>query len=152
LRLPAYAALVLCAGLVACSFRGSSPASAARTTGTPLAKASGQLDAQVAMPSNFPADVPIYPAARLTAEGAFESPGEVAWGMEWETLDPVSKVQAFYARQMSQGDWTINFSDNTNLHFAATFSRKSNSHAGGTLVGDSGSGVTKILMSLKSPR
>ena len=103
------------------------------------------------MPSNFPADVPIYPGARLTAGASFESSGQVAWGIEWETADPVSRVQAFYARQMSQGDWSINFSSATNDRFAATFSRNSNSHATGTLVGDSGSGVTKILMSFKGP-
>jgi len=39
----------------------------------------------------------------------------------------------------------------TATSFAATFSRKSNSHEVGTLVADSGSGVTKILMSLISP-
>jgi hypothetical protein len=120
-------------------------------TGSPLAQASGQLDAEVPMPPGFPSDFPIYTAARLTAGASFTSSGQVAWGMEWETLDPVAKVQAFYAKQLNQGDWTVSFTGNSNGAFAATFSRKSNSHVDGTLASNSDSGVTKILLSLISP-
>ena len=80
------------------------------------------------------------------------STGQEAWGMEWQTLDSVAKVQAFYAKQLNQGDWTVNFNNNSGASFAATYSRRSDSHAGGTLAGNSASGVTKILLTLVEPR
>ena len=142
--------------VAACSIGpGSGAASSARgsaPSGTPLAKASGALAAQVPMPADFPADVPIYTGARLTAGASFTSSGEVAWGMEWQTLDSVAKVQAFYAKQLNQGDWMVNFNNNSGASFAATYSRRSDSHAGGTLAGNSTSGVTKILLTLVEPR
>jgi hypothetical protein len=152
MRLAACAAFVLCAGFVGCTFGSASPATGARTSGSPLAKATGQLDAQVPMPANFPPDMPIYTGARLAAGASFESPGQVAWGMEWETLDPLSKVKSYYEKEMAKGDWSVTFSSMADNKFTATFARKSNSHAKGTLVGDSGSGLTKILMSFTSPR
>jgi len=104
------------------------------------------------MPADFPTDFPIYPAARLTAGASFTSSGQVAWGMEWETLDSVAKVQAFYAKQLGQGEWTVKFSNNSADSFAATYARKADSHAGGTLAANSTSGVTKILLTLVLPR
>ena len=104
------------------------------------------------MPADFPTDFPIYPGARLTAGASFTSSGQVAWGMEWETLDGVTKVQAFYAKQLGQGEWTVKFSNNSADSFAATYARKSDSHAGGTLAANSTSGVTKILLTLVLPR
>jgi hypothetical protein len=102
------------------------------------------------MPAGFPTDVPIYPGARLTAAAAFTSGGQTAWGMEWETLEAVDKVQAFYSTKLSQGDWSIQFKGNANASFAATFSRKSNPKSSGILGADGSSGVTKISMSLSS--
>jgi hypothetical protein len=103
------------------------------------------------MPSGFPPDVPIYPGARLTAAGSFTSSGQpTAWGMEWETLDSVDKVQAFYSSKLSQGDWTIDFSGSTGSKFAATFKRKSNPKSTGAIGVDGSSGVTRISMSLSS--
>ncbi len=138
----------------ACSQSGTGASSPARVSGTPagtpLARASGLLDAQVPMPPNFPTDVPIYPGARLTAGAPFASSGEVAWGMEWETLDKIDKVAAYYSAKFSQGDWTFSMGAGTATTFTATVTRKSNSHFTGTLGGDSSSGVTKILLSLVS--
>ena len=103
------------------------------------------------MPPGFPSDVPIYPKARLTAGASFVSSGQVSWGMEWETLDTVAKVQTFYADKLSKGDWTITVTGSGANAFAATFSRKSDSHVMGTLASNGASGVTKILMSLIAP-
>ncbi len=103
------------------------------------------------MPPGFPPDVPIYSKARLTDEASFTSSGQVAWGMEWETLDPAAKVQAYYGKQLNQGDWTLSVSSNTNGAFAGTISRKSNSHVTGTLAITNDAGLTKILLSLVSP-
>ena len=103
------------------------------------------------MPPGFPSDVPIYPKARLTAGASFVSSGQMSWGMEWETLDSVAKVHAFYADKLKQGDWRISVTGTGSGTFAATFSRKSNSHVLGTLASNAASGVTKILMSLISP-
>lgn len=153
MRLLPSAFLVVCIAVSACSTHTTSVASSVRTgsTGSPLAQASGQLDAEISMPPGFPSDFPIYTGARLTAGASFTSSGQIAWGMEWETLDPVARVQAFYAKQLNQGDWTISFTGNSNGVFAATFSRKSNSHVDGTLASNSDSGATKILLSLMYP-
>ena len=136
--------------VTACSL---SPGSSSNSSpsGSPLATASGQLDAQVPTPPSFPGDVPIYPRARLTAAAGFPSSGPTSWGMEWETLDSVAKVQAYYAQNMNKGDWTITFATQSSDSFAATFARKSDSHIHGTLASNRANGVTKILMSLLSP-
>jgi hypothetical protein len=152
--LGALAALMLLTGCSQLSGLGSTagtPSAPATPTGSPLARASGQLDAEVPMPEGFPADLPVYPKARLTAGASFTSTGQVAWGMEWETLDDPSKVETYYARQLSQGDWTLTVNKQTNgAVYAATFARKSNSHDKGTLAINSDSGVTTIALSLLS--
>ena len=153
-RLLAAALAVLLLGAACSHLPGmGSKASASPTggaSGTPLARASGALDAQVPMPPSFPSDVPVYGNARLTAGAAFASTGQVAWGMEWETLDAAAKVQAFYVKQLSQGDWTLNPSSTTAGAFAATIARKSNSHDTGTLAINTDGSLTKILLSLTS--
>jgi hypothetical protein len=133
------------------STAAATPSTSAGPTGSPLARASGQLDAEVPMPAGFPADLPVYPKARLTAGASFTSTGQLAWGMEWETTDDPAKVQAYYAKQLSQGDWTLTVNNQTNgAAYAATFARKSNSHDKGTLAINSDSGVTTIALSLLS--
>jgi hypothetical protein len=108
----------------------------------------GTLDPQVSMPSGFPSDVPIYPGARLTSAGSFTSNGTTTWGMEWETLDSVDKVQAFYTAKLALGDWTLSFSGSTNGAFSAIFNRKSSSNVGGILGVDGSTGITKISLAL----
>ena len=100
------------------------------------------------MPASFPSDVPIYANARLTAGASFTSASQMAWGMEWETLDAAAKVQAFYVKQFGQGDWTLNPTNTTAGSFAATIARKSNSHDTGTLAINTDGSLTKILLSL----
>jgi hypothetical protein len=100
------------------------------------------------MPAGFPQDVPIYTGARLTAGAAFAANGQTTWGMEWETLDAMDKVQAFYASTLAQRDWPIKVSGGAAGAFSATFSRKSNSNVTGAVGADASSGVTKISMSL----
>jgi hypothetical protein len=138
---------------VACG--GSTAVSTASPVGTaepsPFAKASGQLDAQVPMPSGFPGDVPVYTKARLTAGAAFHSDGQVSWGMEWQTLDGVELVRTFYAQRLSQGDWSITFGTAPTGTFTATFTRKSNTQVQGTLSSSRTNGVTRIAMSLAAP-
>jgi hypothetical protein len=128
-----------------------SPSPLGTSEPSPLARASGQLDAEVSVPSGFPGDVPVYTKARLTAGATFKSSGQVAWGMEWQTLDSVAKVQAFYADKMSQADWTITFTNKSTNNFSATFARRSNSNVQGTMGAGTASGVTRISMSLVSP-
>ena len=103
------------------------------------------------MPNGFPADVPIYPGARLTAGAAYTANGQTTWGMEWETLDTVDKIQAFYSSKLSQGDWNISFSGTASGAFSAVFNRKSNSKFAGLLAVDVSAGVTKITLSLAGP-
>jgi len=142
--------------LIACGGGGGTTASSTRThLGTaepsPLARPNGQLDAEVAVPSGFPGDVPVYTKARLTAGAIFKSSGQVSWGMEWQTLDSVGRVQAFYADKLNQGDWSITFTNKATSTFSATFTRKSNSSVQGTLAGGTGSGITRISMTLVVP-
>ncbi len=113
-----------------------------------MAAAPSRLDAAVPTPAGFPPDVPVYPGARLTAGATFAGNGQTTWGLEWETLDTVDKVQAFYQSKLSQGDWTAQFSGSANGQFSAKFGRKSNSKFAGILGADGSSGVTKISMSL----
>ena len=118
----------------------------------PLAPASGAFDAEAAMPPGFPSDFPIYPHARLTAGASFASNGQVAWGMEWETLDAETKVKSFYAKQLNQGDWSISITADSDQAFTGKFTRKSDSRADGTIASNTDSApVTKILVSLVYP-
>jgi hypothetical protein len=108
------------------------------------------MDPAFPTPAGFPGDVPVYPGARLTAGASFGSGGETTWGMEWETLDGVDKVHAFYASKLNQGGWTISFSGGTTTAFSAVFSR-TGSRETGVVAADGSSGVTKISLSLVVP-
>ena len=153
LTLRAGVAFVFVAILVAAS-SCRIPGTAATTTPQPTSSAkaapspTGPLDAPVPTPAGFPADIPIYTGARLTAGASFSANGQTAWGMEWETLDTVDKVQAFYTSKLAQGDWTIKVTAGAAGSFSATFGRKSSSKVTGVLGADGSSGVTKISMSL----
>ena len=140
------AVIVFALVLVAC---GAQSATAPTPSASPLPQASGRLDAQVPVPLGFPADVPVYPKARLTAAAGFPSTAPTSWGMEWQSLDTVPKVQAFYQQKLNQGDWTLTVSSTASNEFKATFGRKSDRSVVGTIdvTGTSGI-VTKILMSL----
>jgi hypothetical protein len=132
--------------LAAC---GGQSATTPSPSGSPLAQASGRLGAEVPMPPGFPADVPIYPKARLTAAAGFPSAAPTSWGMEWQSLDNVPRIQAFYQDKLNQGDWKLTVTSTAPNEFKATFGRKSNRGVIGTLDVNSTSGiVTKILMSL----
>jgi hypothetical protein len=145
---------VMLAVTSACGGSSSSTASSSRQAPnvktSPPPSGSSKLDPAVPMPAGFPADVPIYPDARLTAAATFSANGQTTWGMEWETLDGIDKVQAFYSSKLSQGDWNIQFSGTANGSFSAIFNRKSSSHFAGILGADASSGVTKISLSLAS--
>lgn len=131
---------------------GTPSAAPTAANGSPLAKASGQLDAEVPMPLGFPTDVPVYPKARLTAGALFASNGQHAFGLEWETTDAATAVQSFYAKQLSAGDWTLTVvtTPPNGEAYAASFARKSNSRDTGTLALNSDAGVTTISLSLLS--
>jgi hypothetical protein len=133
----------------ACGGGHSTAASGARQASNPPA-GTPKLDPAVSMPSGFPADVPIYPGARLTAAASFTGTGQTTWGMNWETNDSVPVVQAFYSSKLSQADWKISVTGSNSTAFTATFNRKSNSKSGGILAADASSGVTRITMSLAS--
>jgi hypothetical protein len=71
--------------------------------------------------------------------------------MEWQTLDGIDKVQAFYKTRLSQGDWQISFNGTANQAFSANYSRKSNPKVAGLLGADGSSGLTRITLSLLVP-
>jgi hypothetical protein len=155
LSLGCFVALVL--GAVSACGGGSSSAASSARLASPSAKAVASpagpagLDPAVPMPNGFPADIPVYSGARLTAGATFSAGGTTTWGMEWETLDSVAKVQAFYSSKLSEGDWNIQFSGTANGSFSAIFNRKSKSSAAGIVGADGSSGVTKISLSFASP-
>ena len=95
--------------------------------------------------------MPVYPGARLTQAAPFASQGQVAFGMEWQTLDTVDKVQAFYKTRFSAGDWKITFNGSANNAFSANYSRRSNPKVNGMLGADGSSGITRITLSLVVP-
>lgn len=140
----AAAATAACGGSGAGASQSPS-ASAKATTATHDA-----LDPPTPTPTAFPADVPVYPGARLTAGAAFAGSGETTFGMEWESLDGIDKVHAFYASKLNQGDWTISFSGATGTAFTAVFSKKGSKETG-VVAADGSSGVTKISLSLVLP-
>jgi hypothetical protein len=144
------AAVALMVLAVACGGNGG-PSPTPSASGSPLAQASGRIGAEVAAPPAFPADVPIYPKARLTAAAGFPSTAPTSWGMEWQTLDAVAKVQAYYTDNMNKGDWSLSVTSNAAGDFRATFGRKSIRGVVGTLEVTGASGVTKILLSLVTP-
>jgi hypothetical protein len=129
----------------------ATPSASASPTGSPLAKASGQLDAEVPMPPGFPTDVPVYPKARLTAAAAFVSTGQVAWGMEWETVDPPASVDAFYKEKLNSADWNFTVKSQTPALFAGTITRKSSSATTGTIAINADGSLITIAMSLLTP-
>jgi hypothetical protein len=148
----ALAALLLVTGCSQMPGFGSkavaTPSPSAVPTGSPLAKASGQLDAEVPMPAGFPADVPVYPKARLTAAASFVSTGQVAWGMEWETVDPPANVDAFYKEKLNSSDWTFTVKSQTPALFAGTITRKSSNGTTGTIAINTDGSLITIAMSL----
>ena len=136
----------------ACSPFSSKTASPARTATPAKSPVAGdRLDPAVPTPAAFPPDVPVYTGARLTSGAAFTSPGQLAFGMEWQTLDSVDKVLAFYKTKFSQGDWQITIKASTTQPFSATYSRKSNPKVNGMLGADGSSGITRITLSLVVP-
>jgi hypothetical protein len=144
--------VIFCAVLAgsACAL---TPTSNSLSSGTPAASSSRagggvNLDPEVPMPGTFPSDMPIYSGARLTSAINFGSNGTTTWGMEWETVDGVDKVQTFYTARLAEGDWSLSFPTSADGAFSATFNRKSNSKVGGILGINASSGITKISLAL----
>jgi hypothetical protein len=71
--------------------------------------------------------------------------------MEWESIDVQAKVEAFYTKQLSQGDWVLTNTSHPNGAYSATFARKSDKNVKGTVGADWNATLTKILVSLVGP-
>ncbi|MFI5283139.1 MAG: hypothetical protein ACHQ0J_08415 [Candidatus Dormibacterales bacterium] len=125
---------------------GSTPSAASTSTPDQNQNTAG-LDPEVPAPSGFPSNVPVYPGARLTTGSSYNATGNTTYGMEWETHDSVSQVQAYYSSQLSQGDWSLTYSANSGGTFGAGFSQKSNQKVTGILAVASDNGITKITLS-----
>jgi hypothetical protein len=121
--------------------------SSSRVAPSPSASpANGNLDPAVAMPKGFPSDFPVYPGARLTVANQATLNGQTTWGMEWETVDNIAAVQAFYSSKLNQGDWTLSFGSAGNGGYSAIFTRKSNAKDAGLLTVEPESGITHIRL------
>ena len=57
----------------------------------------------VALPENFPKDVPIYPKSTVDLSVILDKGMEVTW----KTADPVQKVEAFYKERLKDGGWEL---------------------------------------------
>src|ERR1700688_216986 len=92
--------LVILAGASACQLPGSSAGNTASSSRQASSHAApsppGQLDAAAPTPAGFPAGVAGHTRAGRAAGAACSANGITAWGIEWETLDSVDKVRAFY--------------------------------------------------------
>jgi hypothetical protein len=101
------------------------------------------------MPGGFPVDFPIYPGSQLSQAGKFASNGSATWGVEWQTSDGSSKVQAFFTAKLNSGDWTLLASSGTaTTSYSDRFRRKNDSTTNGTLGIASSAGVTRISLVL----
>lgn len=140
------AGITLALVIVAACGESSTDGSASATQSAPVSPAAttGQLDPAVGMPAGFPADVPIYPGARLTKHSYITSNGIQAWNMVWETLDGTERVQAYYGPQLDKGDWSTVFSGTAGI----AFNRRSDHRVHGILSVDRSSGVTRITLAL----
>src|SRR5712692_3537943 len=94
----------------------------------------------------LPSDFPVYPGSRLTVAGQITANGQTTWGLQWETLDSVDAVQAFYMKRLNEGDWTLTYNGSSNGSFSAIFSRKSNRKDAGILTVELESDVTHIAL------
>jgi hypothetical protein len=120
----------------------------------PPAKSSGPLDAQVNPPVGFPADFPVYPKARLTAGASFRSPGQAAWGMEWETTDQPAEVDAFYVKKFESSDWKLTVTAQAPEapdRYGGSIVRKSNPAESGTFMINADYGMVMINLALLVP-
>ena len=128
---------------------GSSTTSSSASPASPSVSGvagSGKLDPAVSMPNGFPSDFPVYPGSRLTVAGQVTANGQTTWGLQWETLDSVDAVQAFYMKRLNEGDWTLTYNGSSNGSFSAIFSRKSNRKDAGILTVELESDVTHIAL------
>jgi hypothetical protein len=130
-----------CSGTTA-SNKGSSQSPVSAGSSAP--QVSGALDPAVATPKGFPSDFPIYPGARLTVANQATLNAQTTWGMEWETVDNIAAVQAFYSSKLNQGDWTLSLNSSDFGGYSAIFTRKSNSKDAGLLTVEVESNVTHI--------
>jgi hypothetical protein len=71
---------------------------------TPDGRFKTQFGGRVALPADFPRDVPIYPDARPTAAISARGRGTMT---TFESGDPPEKVYAFYREQLLAAGWRI---------------------------------------------
>src|SRR3989475_9304261 len=126
-RVIALAGLVLLAGCTSGGgSAGSSPSTTLSPEPSPLARPSGQLDAEVSMPPGFPSDVPIYTKARLTAGGSFLSNGQVSGGEEREPRASAAEARRQYQGKLQQHGLTHSVTNSGSNTLHAAFSWHSN--------------------------
>jgi hypothetical protein len=89
-----------------------------------------------AIPSGFPADLPVYAGATLQSSST--SPHLIA---SWKTSDADSKVATFYNAQLNSGDWKI---QDTAGPTTIDFTRKSDPKYGGTVTISNGTISVKM--------
>jgi len=138
-------AIALVAGYVA-THRSTSQVPATHgqnPTTSPAAQSS--MDPAVVVPSDFPRDFPVYLGARPTYVGGDTSFGTTIWTMNWETIDSIDQVYAWYQTRLGQGDWTITSKTAGAGGDSISFARKSKSSCVGDLaISQRYPGITQI--------
>jgi hypothetical protein len=104
---------------------------------------------QATLPSDFPADFPIYPGAQLTAACKVPGNASTQWSVTWQTTDKLNSVQTYYVSALDKNDWTLAaYSGDIGTRFSATFQRTSNPKVQGSMDVTNSGGPTKIVLTL----
>lgn len=61
----------------------------------------------VALPQDFPTEIPLYPQAQLQKVEALDIPEAQGQLTSWTSSDPINAVQSFYQRAFNSGGWQI---------------------------------------------
>ncbi|MGB5961975.1 MAG: S-layer homology domain-containing protein [Coleofasciculaceae cyanobacterium] len=61
----------------------------------------------VALPEDFPTEIPLYPQAQLQKVAALDVPSAQGQLTNWTTSDPINAVQSFYQRAFNSGSWQV---------------------------------------------
>lgn len=64
-------------------------------------------DQTVALPEDFPTEIPLYPQAQLEKVEALDVPSAQGQLTSWTSSDPINAVQSFYQRAFNSGGWQV---------------------------------------------
>ncbi|MFE1747492.1 S-layer homology domain-containing protein [Coleofasciculus sp. H7-2] len=66
-----------------------------------------QNETLVALPSDFPSEIPVYPEAQLQEVTPPTADSNQGQSLRWTTSDPSNSVQTFYQKEFQSNNWEI---------------------------------------------